>query len=105
MNSRNDPRSRKSQDFTRSESLTFFKNWLANLFYYLPAHDRERQLFEGAVEDNEYWDIDTFFEVLSWGGFKETDAFKDYYKDFNNLKDYNFYQTDFIPLWPTENCN
>jgi len=62
-------------------------------------------LFEGAVADNDYWDIDTFFEILSWGGLKETNAFKDYYRDLKNQRDYNFYQTDFIPLWPTENCN
>jgi hypothetical protein len=62
-------------------------------------------LFEGAVAGNNYWDIDSFFEVFSWGGLKETDAFKDYYRDLKNQRDYNFYQPDFIPLWPTENCN
>jgi hypothetical protein len=90
-------------NYMADKYLNYMKDALAS-FYYLPDHDRERMLFEGEVGDNDYWDVGTFFEVLSWGGLKETDAFKDYYRDLKNQRDYNFYQTDFIPLWPTENC-
>ena len=80
--------------------IGFMKDALAS-FYYLSDHDRERKLFEGTVGDNDFWDVDTFFEVLSWGGLKKTDAFKDYYRDLKNQREYNFYLTDFIPKWPT----
>jgi hypothetical protein len=46
-----------------------------------------------------------FLEVLAWGGLRETDAFKEYYQDPENYRNYNLFRSDILPRWPAEKCN
>lgn len=71
---------------------------------YFEADPKYSRLMDFFSDDPNWHGVDYLYESLTWGGLKETDAWKEYSKTPENLKKYNS-QKDFIyDYLPKENC-
>uniref|UniRef100_UPI0025BFBD77 hypothetical protein n=1 Tax=Marinilabilia sp. TaxID=2021252 RepID=UPI0025BFBD77 len=94
-------------NYMADKYLEFMKQGLKDFFNLSDNSSLREEFLNGpeGVENISYWDLDTFLEVLAWGGLRETDAFQKYYQDLENYRNYNLFRMDFLPKWPKENCN